>query len=264
MKVAVITGGSSGIGSALARKLAKRGVRCVLVARGRDRLERVAAEVGGEAEVCDIGDRAAVEELSRRVAERHPAVHLLVNNAGVPGRSGFLELPPERIEEIVRINYLGGVWCLRAFLPLLEAGAPSHVVNVVSVAGAVSVGPSGPYTASKHAQIAFSRSVAGELTPRRIRVHTVSPGFTHTDGFPQDELLADPLLRRVVVSPERRRGRDTRRPRARPAARCSCRRTTAPPSRSRAWRRRRSPGWPHDGFLGAKTECVRSRHRTRG
>jgi short-subunit dehydrogenase len=203
VKVAVITGGSSGIGSALARKLAKRGVRCVLVARRRDRLERIAAEVGGEAEVCDIGDLAAVEELSRRVAERHPAVHVLVNNAGVPGRAGFLELPPERIEEIARINYLGSVWCLRAFLPLLEAGAPSHVVNVVSVAGAVSVGPSGPYTASKHAQIAFSRSVRGELAPRRIRVHTVSPGFTHTDGFPQDELLADPLLRRVVVSPER-------------------------------------------------------------
>lgn len=203
MKVAVITGGSSGIGSALARKLGARGVRCVLVARGRDRLERVAAEVGGEAEVCDVADRAAVEELAHRVGARHPAVHLLVNNAGVPGRSGFLELPPERIEEVSRINYLGGVWCVRAFLPLLEAGAPSHVVNVVSVAGAVSVGPSGPYAAAKHAQIAFSRSVAGELAPRRIRVHTVNPGFTHTEGFPQDELLADPLLRRLVVSPDR-------------------------------------------------------------
>jgi short-subunit dehydrogenase len=203
VKVAVVTGGSSGIGAALARKLAARGVRCVLVARGRERLERVAGEIGAEPEVCDVGDRLAVETLARRVGERHAAVHLLVNNAGVPGRSGFLELAPERIEEVARINYLGGVWCLRAFLPLLEAGAPSHVVNVVSVAGAVSVGPSGPYAAAKHAQIAFSRSVGGELASRRISVHTVNPGFTQTAGFPQDDLLADPFLRRVVVSPER-------------------------------------------------------------
>jgi short-subunit dehydrogenase len=203
VNVAVITGGSSGIGAALARKLAARGVRCVLVARGLERLERVAAEVGGEVEVCDVGDRAAVEALAGRIGERHAAIQLLVNNAGVPGRAGFLELPPERIEEVARINYLGNVWCLRSLLPLLEAGAPSHVVNVVSVAGAVSVGPSGPYAAAKHAQIAFSRSVGGELASRRIRVHTVNPGFTHTDGFPQDRLLADPVLRRVVVSPER-------------------------------------------------------------
>lgn len=202
IRVAVVTGGSSGIGAALVRALAARSTRCILLARGRERLERVAAEVGGEAEVCDISDREAVEAVAARVAERHPAVHLLVNNAGVPGRRGFLELEPERIEAVVRINYLGGVWCLRAFLPLLEAGAPAHVVNVVSVAGAVSGGPSGPYAAAKHAQLAFSRAVAAELEPRRIHVHTVNPGLTHTEGFPQDEFLGRPLLRRAVVTPE--------------------------------------------------------------
>jgi uncharacterized protein len=203
VKVAVVTGGSSGIGAALARLLAGRGVRCVLVARGRARLERVADEVGGEAEICDVQDRKAVERLAARVAKRHDAVHLLVNNAGTPGRRGFLELEPERIEEVVRVNYLGGVWCLLAFLPLLEAGRPSHVVNVASVAGTVAGGPSGPYTAAKFAQVAFSRTVAGELAERRIHVHTVNPGLTHTEGFPQDDVLAHPLLRRAVASPER-------------------------------------------------------------
>lgn len=203
MKVAVITGGSSGIGAALARQLTARGGRCVLVARGRDRLEHVATELGAEAEVCDIQDRAAVDALARRVQERHPAIHLLVNNAGVPGRGGFLELEPERIEEVVRINYLGGVWCLRAFLPLLEAGRPSHVVNVASVAGTVAGGPSGPYTAAKFAQVGFSRTVAGELANRGISVHTVNPGLTHTEGFPQDAFVAHPVWRHTVVSPER-------------------------------------------------------------
>jgi short-subunit dehydrogenase len=198
----VITGGSSGIGAALARRLAERNYRCVLVARGRERLDRVAEEVEGEAEVCDVGDRAAVDELARRVGERHPSVHMLVNNAGIPARVGFLEIEPERAEQVTRVNYLGGLWCLRAFLPLLEAGAPSTVVNVVSVAGTVAGGPSGPYTASKHAQIAFSRSVASELEPRGIRVLTVNPGLTHTEGFPQDRILRHPYLRHAVVTPE--------------------------------------------------------------
>jgi short-subunit dehydrogenase len=203
VKVAVVTGGSSGIGAALARRLAARDYRCVLVARGRERLEGIAKELEAEAEVCDIGDRDAVEELARRVGERYSALRLLVNNAGIPGRRGFLEADAERIEEVMRINYLGSVWCLRAFLPLLEAGAPSTVVNVVSVAGAVSGGPSGPYSASKHAQIAFSRTVGAELAPRGIRVLTVNPGLTHTEGFPQDRFLGHRVFRHAVVTPER-------------------------------------------------------------
>jgi short-subunit dehydrogenase len=203
VRVAVVTGGSSGIGAALARRLAGRGFRCVLVARGRERLERLAAEVDGEAEICDVADREAVEALARRVAARHAAVHLLVNNAGIPGRASFLELEPQRIEDVTRVNYLGSVWCLRAFVPLLQAGAPSRVVNVVSVAGTVSAGGSGPYTAAKHAQLAFSRSVAVELAPRGIRVHTVNPGLTHTEGFPQRGFLEHRLWRHAVLTPER-------------------------------------------------------------
>jgi short-subunit dehydrogenase len=203
VRIAVVTGGSSGIGAALARRLTDRGLRCVLVARGRERLERVAAELDAEAEVCDVADREAVERLADRVGARHGAVHVLVNNAGIPGRRGFLELPAEKIEDVVRVNYLGGVWCLRAFLPLLEAGAPSTVVNVASVAGTVSGGPSGPYTAAKHAQVAFSRTVSAELASRRIRVLTVNPGLTHTEGFPQDRFLRHRIFRHAVVSPGR-------------------------------------------------------------
>lgn len=202
-RVAVVTGGSSGIGAALAARLVDRGYRCVLVARGRDRLEAVASRTGSEPEVCDVGDREAVDALAARVRERHPAVKLLVNNAGIPGRAGFLDLAPERIAEVAATNYLGGVWCLRAFLPLLQAAAPSALVNVVSVAGTVTGGPSGPYSAAKHAQIAFSRGVGAELAPHGIRVHTVNPGLTHTEGFPQDRFLAHPVGRHAVVTPER-------------------------------------------------------------
>jgi short-subunit dehydrogenase len=196
--VAVVTGGSSGIGAAVARKLASRDWTCVVVGRREDRLRAVAEEIGGEHEVCDVGDRDAVWRMADAVRERHPEIGLLVNNAGIPGRGNFLDLEPERIEELVRVNYLGSVWCLLALLPALESAPPSHVVNVVSVAGTVAIGP---YSASKHAQLAFSRSVARELRPRGIHVHTVNPGFVHTEGFPQDWLLRG-RLGRVVIGPD--------------------------------------------------------------
>jgi NAD(P)-dependent dehydrogenase (short-subunit alcohol dehydrogenase family) len=200
-RVAVVTGGSSGIGEATARELTRRGWRCVLLARNRDRLERVAAGIGAEWDVCDVSDREQVEEVARRILERHPAVTLLVNNAGVPGRGSFLEVEPELIERVIAINYLGGVWCLRAFLPGLRAAAKdgAHVVNLVSVAGTVAFAPAGPYTAAKHAQLAFSRSTAALLRGTGIKVHTVLPGFVETEGFPQHSTLRSRLLRRFVL-----------------------------------------------------------------
>ncbi len=201
-EVAVVSGGSSGIGAAIARALAERGWQLVLVARGEERLRAVAEELGAEWESCDVGDRAAVEHMAAAVRERHPQIRLLVNGAGIPGRGGFLRAPPERIEEVTRTDYLGGVWCLRAFLPALEAAAPSHVVNVVSVAGTVAAGAAGPYTAAKHAQLAFSRATRAELRPRGIHVHTILPGFVETPGFPQRSRFENRLVRAAVVEPE--------------------------------------------------------------
>jgi uncharacterized protein len=200
-RVAVVTGASSGIGAEIARLLAARGDLCVLLARRADRLERLAEELGGEAEPCDVSDRIAVDSVAARVLARHPKIDLLVNNAGIPGRTTFLAGDPDQIERLIRINYLGSVWCLRAFLPGLRAAAPSDVVNIVSVAGVVVSGPpSGPYSASKHAQLAFSRTVAAELHGEKIRVHTVKPGFTETEGFPQSWLPS--RVQRVVIGPK--------------------------------------------------------------
>lgn len=207
MPVAVVTGGNSGIGAALARELASRDWHCVLIARNEERLRAVASEIGGEYEVCDVGDRKAVERTAAAVIERHPAIKLLVNNAGFARQRGerrgrsFLDADPERIEELVRVNFLGAVWCLRAFLPALEAARPSHVVNVASVAGTIAV-PPGLYSATKHALVAFSRSLAASLPARGIHVHTVNPGFVETPGFPQRGVLGNRLLERAVVSPE--------------------------------------------------------------
>jgi uncharacterized protein len=200
-QIAVVTGGSSGIGAALARALAARDWRCVLLARREEPLRNLAEEVGGEYELCDVADRDAVGRTARAVLERHPQVKLLVNNAGIPGRTGFVDSDPDRVELVTRVNYLGGVWCLNAFLPALLAAAPSDLVNIASVAGTVTAGTSGPYSASKHAQVSFSRAVTAELKPRGVRVHTILPGFVETEGFPQRSVFPR-LMHPFIAEPE--------------------------------------------------------------
>jgi NAD(P)-dependent dehydrogenase (short-subunit alcohol dehydrogenase family) len=188
MRVAVVTGASSGIGAALCRALRRDGWHVVGLSRSE-------APDADEHEACDVADRAMVEEVAVRVLDRHPRIELLVNNAGIAGREEFLGASPELIEKLVATNYLGSVWCLRAFLPGLGAG--SHLVNVVSIAGLVAVGP---YSASKHAQLAFSRSIAVELGRSGISVHTVNPGLIETPGFPQRKRLG--RFHRLAASPE--------------------------------------------------------------
>jgi short-subunit dehydrogenase len=204
-RVAIVTGASSGIGEATARELARRGWHCVLLARRQDRLEALARELGCEYEVCDVRDRAQVDEVAARVLERHPAIGLLVNNAGVPGRGTFVSTEPETVERVLETNYLGGVWCARAFLPGLRGAASSgkaHVVNVISVAGTIAFAPAGPYAAAKHAQLAFSRSLTATLRAERIQVHSVLPGFVETEGFKPRTTLRSRLMRRFVLESE--------------------------------------------------------------
>jgi NAD(P)-dependent dehydrogenase (short-subunit alcohol dehydrogenase family) len=188
LQVAVVTGASSGIGAELVRVLRRRGMLVVGLSRSPSEAD--------EHEECDVSDRAAVEAVAARVLARHPRIDLLVNNAGLGARGSYLSAGPERIEAVVRINYLGSVWTTLAFLPGLERGA--HVVNVVSVAG---VFANGPYSASKHAQLAFSRSLAVELAPRGVKVHAVLPGFVETPGFPQRGRIRGPLYRLVAQPP---------------------------------------------------------------
>jgi short-subunit dehydrogenase len=204
-RVAVVTGASSGIGEATAHALASSGWRCVLLARRAERLESIAADIGGEWEACDVRDRAQIDDVAARVLGRHPAIDLLVNNAGVPGRGTFASTSAETVERVTETNYLGGVWMTRAFLPGLRTAAGSggaHVVNVVSVAGTIAFAPAGPYAAAKHAQLAFSRSLEATLRPEGIRVHTIIPGFVETEGFTPRTNLKSSIMRRFVIDSE--------------------------------------------------------------
>ncbi len=202
--LAVITGGSSGIGLALARILGRRGYRLVLVGRSEDRLRQaiagltqVAGDVRGVA--CDVTDDESVRGLAGEVAAISDRLDLLVECAGVAGRAGVLEADVETARRVIDVNYLGLVRITRAFWPALER-ASGRVVNVVSVAGTVTVPGSAPYAASKHAALAYSRALAAAGRKSGVRVLTVNPGPVSTPGFPQSSLLRSPLLRRVVLT----------------------------------------------------------------
>jgi NAD(P)-dependent dehydrogenase (short-subunit alcohol dehydrogenase family) len=189
MRVAVVTGASSGIGAELVRRLRTRGWHTIGLSRRPSDTD--------EHEECDVSNRVAVDAAATRVLERHPQIDLLVNNAGIPARArGFVDVDPERLEQVVATNFLGTVWVTRAFLPGLGTG--SHVVNVVSVAGEIA---DGPYSATKHAQLALSRSLAVELAPRGVSVLTVKPGFVETPGFPQRGERFGTLASKLVVDP---------------------------------------------------------------
>lgn len=201
--VAVVTGASAGIGRATALALAGQGAVVALAARRLDRLREVAAEIeasGGRAEPvrCDVSVRPDVEALRDEVERRFSRCDVLVNNAGVPGGGPFAELTMERIEEVTRINYLGVLYCTKAFLPLMLREGRGHIVNVASLAGRYAVPGQSVYTAAKHAVVAFSESLSYELAPRGILVTVVNPGLVATEGFPHTD--KDP---RLVMKPER-------------------------------------------------------------
>jgi uncharacterized protein len=207
--VAVVTGASSGIGEAAARRLAREpGAKLVLVARRQDRLERLAAELGGATVVAvDLTDGDAPAAVLEAVGRAHGELHLLVNNAGARWIGTFAETGWEQIDRHMKINFEAPVRLTEALLPLLRATAQKRahqvaIVNVSSTSGRVARANAGGYSAAKFALAGWSDSLAAEERAHGVHVGLVLPGYVSTEGFPQAELRAHPLLRRIVSAPE--------------------------------------------------------------
>jgi short-subunit dehydrogenase len=205
--VALITGASSGIGEATARRLAREsGVRLVLVARRADRLDALASELGGAQTIpADLTDPGSPERIREAVEGEYGALHLLVNNAGAAWRATFTEGGWENVERHMKLNFEAPVRLTEALLPLLRrtaAGRPAAarrvaIVNVASTAARVSRPRSGAYSASKFALAGWSDALYAEEKPHGVHVGLVLPGFIRTEGFPATE-----LPRLVVSRPE--------------------------------------------------------------
>jgi uncharacterized protein len=203
--IAVITGASSGIGEATARRLAREpGARLVLVARREERLARLASALPCEAThvAADLTDAAAPDEVLAHVRERHGALTLLVNNAGAAWRATFADGGWENVRRTMEVNFDAVVRLTEALLPLLRESAPSAIVNVGSTAGRVARGGTGAYSASKFALAGWSDSLWAEERAHGVHVGLVQPGFIATEGFPQRELVERRATRWAVSSPE--------------------------------------------------------------
>jgi short-subunit dehydrogenase len=202
--LALIAGGSAGIGLALARRLAYRGYDLILLARGVDRLRGAVAGLpaGTVGHAVDVGEPAAIVALADRLrADGLERLDLLVCNAGIPGRASALDVDAATARRVMAVNYHGMVELTRALWPELVA-AHGAVVNVCSVAGTAAVAAAAPYAASKHAAVGWSRSLAGVAGRSGVRVLTVNPGPVATDGFPQHRLLEQRRTRWLVITPD--------------------------------------------------------------
>jgi NADP-dependent 3-hydroxy acid dehydrogenase YdfG len=175
---AVVTGASSGIGAATARRLRDEGWDVVVGARRADRLEEVAAGIGARAVTLDVTDTESVQAFAAEV----PECTLLVNNAGgARGLAPIAEADEEEWRWMYDANVLGVMRVTRALLPALERSGRGHVVIVSSVAGSEVYERGGGYTASKHATRALARTLRLELFGRPVRVTDLAPGMVHTE-----------------------------------------------------------------------------------
>src|SRR5580692_6996901 len=205
-KVMLITGASSGIGEATARRLAREpNTSLVLVARREERLHDLATQLGGHKVsfvAVDLLDEDAPVRIRDHVLERHGQLDLLVNNAGAAWRARFADGGYENVRRTMAINFDAQVRLTEALLPLLRASAPSAIVNVSSTSGRVARAASGAYSASKFALAGWSDSLWAEERAHGVHVGLVLPGFISTEGFPHSELTDKPWTRWLVSTPE--------------------------------------------------------------
>jgi 3-dehydrosphinganine reductase len=207
-KRAFITGGSSGIGLALARQLVQAGAHVAIAARGVDQLEQAREHLqelsrGGRkvlAYPLDIADKEAVAALAPRVLEELGGVDLLVNNAGIARPGHFMELPDSLFEEMVAINYLGAVWVTRAFLPGMMQRRSGHVLNVSSIAGVMGVFGYTAYAGSKFALAGFTECLRQELEPSGVGVTLLCPPDTDTPQLAGEEAYKPPETKALAGS----------------------------------------------------------------
>ncbi|HET7445954.1 MAG TPA: SDR family NAD(P)-dependent oxidoreductase, partial [Solirubrobacterales bacterium] len=190
-KVAIVTGGATGLGRQMSEALAELGADVVVCARKAERCEQAAAELAGFGVRtlglgCDVRDPEQVQEVVRRTVDELGRLDILINNAGVMLLGPIVDAPVEEWEQMIEVNLLGLLYVSRAALPHLLKAAQGErgvadLVNISSVAGRVARLGSGVYNATKHGVGAFSESLRQEVTGRQVRISLIEPGAVTTE-----------------------------------------------------------------------------------
>lgn len=206
-KHALVTGGGSGIGAAIAKALGEAGCRVTIVGRNAQRLKSAAAEFGSGFQAADVVDRASVDVAFARATEENGRIEILVNNAGAAESAAFAKMDPALWDSLIAVNLTGTFNCTQAVIAgMLDAGS-GRIINIASTAALKGYPYVSAYCAAKHGIIGLTRSLALEYATRGITVNAVCPGYTNTEiveraidnimsatGRSRDEALAE-LLR---------------------------------------------------------------------
>jgi NAD(P)-dependent dehydrogenase (short-subunit alcohol dehydrogenase family) len=189
---ALITGGGTGIGAAIARALAAEGAKLTLVGRRREKLEEVAGGLDALVAPADITSREEVDRAFALARDAQGPVTILVNNAGAAEGAPFAKVSETLWRDMLAVNLDGMFHCCQAALPDLLAAEAGRIVTVSSMAGLYGFAYAAPYIAAKHGAIGLTRALAAEYARTPLRVNAVCPGFVDSDMTVQsvDKIMA--------------------------------------------------------------------------
>ena len=200
-KVAIVTGSSSGIGKAIALRFGAEGAKVVVAARRHKLCEQTAAQItsaGGEAWAIrtDVADEHQVEELIAQTVKRCGRLDILVNNAGIFGGKRLADTSTKDFDEVMNVNLRGTFFCCRAGFKQMKRQGGGTIINTSSVAGLQAWTGTGTYSASKHAIMALTKSLADEGRAHHIKVSALCPGAVAdelVDASPEDILRSEKI-----------------------------------------------------------------------
>lgn len=178
-KVVVITGGTDGLGLALAKELAAKKAKVVVLGKDENKLKRVEKELGVEAYRADVRDYGELEKAAKVIGR----VDVLINNAGVWLEGAVTDNSPEEIAEVINVNLRGVIYATKAFLPLLGRAKEAHIINIVSTSGLRGRDNQAVYAATKAGVHGFTESLKADLEKTKIKVSGFYPGGMQTKLF---------------------------------------------------------------------------------
>jgi NAD(P)-dependent dehydrogenase (short-subunit alcohol dehydrogenase family) len=195
-KTALVTGGSRGIGLAIAEALANKGAAVVVVGRDEACLQEVASRIDGTAIVADLGNRISVAQLLGRLPAEVGRVDILVNNAGIAGSAPYDRTDDPSWDAMMEVNARAPFALCRALIPGMVKAGWGRVINVASNAGRSGYAYTSAYCASKHALVGLTRALAAELAKTKVTVNAVCPGWVKTE-------MSAAAVRRIVDKTKR-------------------------------------------------------------